>query len=929
MRYILLVLSLIAGTAAFAQTQPELGNNRVGESAGRGPSLAKVEEKAEEALKEGDHYLALDYYSRVIAVDSNKISALRGFSTAAFEYAAYARAKWATERILAIDPKDEQANLFYAEILFREGDYDGALAQYTKLLSGGSEYQGVMAEKGVEKTSWAITQRKNSDFSNTAILLDTTINTAYSEYMNWPNNDGSFYFSSYRFPFKGDRGDRKRDRHLNKVLLATPAGTDNFSAEATNFNEEKRHTLHPTLNGAGDVMYYAQGDFINSADIRCELYMRKKNGNDWGNAQKLPASINTPDFTVTEPNVGKVPGENNETLFFVSDKTGGKGGRDIWYCSILPDGTFTEPKNLEAVNTELDEVTPFYHSATGTLYFSTNGQQTMGGFDVYKIVGGSTSWSAIEPLEPPVNSYANDVFFTLLKDASVSYLSSNRYGSANISEEACCYDIFQVALVKPKMLAVTFNATTRDSLPRTNIRLYELVDGKRVLVDSAKNIPLAYYPFSVSPGKSYILIADKPGFKPDTVPFVTPRLAWPGVMAQNLFLTPLKVDLIARVFDKVSKEPIAGATARFIDLGPTDDDAEGPGRKTAAGGSKVDQNPTGNEFYYPLEFNHNYKVYISKDGYTTDSAFVTTKGLTDNTTLRADLFLQRGVNLEATVFDNTSTPVKINGVKFELYEVPKNGKPILVASDIRKLDNQFNSVLDYNKRYRIVASKEHFSSDTLDFNVPAMNGKPFETLKVELNIHSLDLEKYLPIRLYFDNDEPNKRTMATTTDKLYSQTYFSYYPKKDTFISEYTANMIGERKQKALADLEVFFEDSLKGEWNRLRFFTEVLFEKLKNGDHVDIEIKGFASPRAPSGYNKNLTSRRIICVMNHFSDFDGALLKKYIETGQLVVREVPNGEAMSRPNVNDNYFDPRNSVFSPEASKERRVEIIGIEFYR
>ncbi len=68
---------------------------------------------------------------------------------------------------------------------------------------------------------------------------------------------------------------------------------------------------------------------------------------------------------------------------------------------------------------------------------------------------------------------------------------------------------------------------------------------------------------------------------------------------------------------------------------------------------------------------------------------------------------------------------------------------------------------------------------------------------------------------------------------------------------------------------------------------------------------------------------------MNHFSDFDGALLKKYIETKQLVVREVPNGEEKSRPNVNDNYFDPRNSVFSPEASKERRVEIIGIEFIR
>lgn len=928
MRPALLILAIFAVFTISVQAQSGLGNNRVGESFERGPSLAKIEEKAQEALKDGDQFLAMDYFSRIIALDSNRVTALRGYSEAAFRFANLRDAKWATQRILAVDPNDEVANLFYAEILYREGSYEAALDQYTNLLTGGSAHQSAEAEKGVEKCTWAISRRDNSDFSNTAIPLDTTINTEYSEYMNWPNNDGSFYFSSYRFPFKGDKGDRRRDRYINKIMEATPSGADNFSARVTNLNEEKRHTLHPTINGAGDMMYYAQGDFINSAEIVCELYMRKKSGNTWGPPAKLPASINVPGFTVTEPNVGRIPGDAYETLFFVSDCPNGKGGRDIWYCTILGDGAFSEPKNLEAVNTDRDEVTPFYHSATGTLYFSTNGQQTMGGFDVYKVVGGNSYWAVPEHLEPPVNSYANDVFFTLTGNAAISYLSSNRYGSANISEEACCYDIFQVPLVKPKMVAVTFNASTRDSLPRTNIRLYELVDGKPMLVDSAENIPLAYYPFSVSPGKSYILIADKPGFRADTLPFTTPKLAWPGVMAQNLFLTPLKVDLIARVFDKITKEPIIGATARFIDLGPVeeDDDPRLPG---GMGGSKVDVNPIGNDFHYPLQFEHNYKIYISKDGYTIDSAFVTTRDLKDNTTLTADLFLQRGVNLEALVYDNTSsTEVPINGVKFQLYEVPKSGNPILVASDIRQLDNKFNNVLDYNKRYRIIASKEGFSSDTLDFNVPALINKPFETITQELYIHSLDLEKYLPIRLYFDNDEPNRRTMATTTDKLYSQTYFAYYPKKDTFISVYTDKLIGKEKEIALQEMEVFFEDSLKGEWNRLRFFTEVLFEKLKTGDHVEIQIKGFASLRAPSGYNKNLTARRIMSVMNHFSSFDGELLRKYIDTGQLEVEEVPNGEAMSRQK-SDNYNDARNSVFSPAASKERRVEIIGIQFIR
>ena len=924
MRYLLLIALLYAGLTATAQVQTGF-SNRMGENTDRGPSLTKIEEKGAEALKEGDEYLAMDYYSRVIAADSNRVTALRGFAEAALRHSALPQARSTNERLLKINPNDEAAKLSLAEIWFREGAYEKAQTQFTSLLSSSDNAVKDAAEKGVEHANWAIVRRDNSDFSKTAILLDSTINTEYSEYMNWPNNDGTFYFSSYKFPFKGDRGDRKRDRRLVKTLLATPVG-ETFTSAITDYNEDKRHTLHPTLNAAGDMMFYAQGDFINSAEIRCELYMRRKAGGSWGAPQKLGPEINIDGFTSTEPNVGRFPGADLETLFFVSDRPGTKGGRDIWYANILPDGSVAAPVNLNGLNSETDDVTPFYHSATGTMYFSTTGAQTMGGFDVYKSVGSNATWSTPAHLEPPVNSYANDVFFTITGDAAIAYMSSNRFGSANISEEACCYDIFQVPLIKPKMVAVAFNATTKDSLMRTNIRLYEMRDGKPFLVDSAMNIPGAFYPFSVSPGKAYMVIADKPGFKSDTTPFVTPRTVWPGIMSQHLFLTPMKVDLIAKVYDKKTKEPITGATARFVDLGPVAGNTPAP--KSNPNGL-VSSNPSGNDYYYPLEFDHNYKVYISKNGYTIDSAYVTTKGLKESTTLTADLYLERGVKLEAQVYDVTSrTQVPITGVTFKLFDISKDLKePRLVAQDLRQLDNDFASVLDYGRRYRVIALKEGFSSDTIDFVVPAVTNKPFELIQKELEIHSLELEKYLPIRLYFDNDYPNPRTLATTTTRLYSQTYFAYYPKKDTFISVYTDKLVGAQKEKAIQALEVFFEDSLKGEWNRLRFFTEVLFDKLKRGEHVEISIKGFASPRAPSGYNKNLTSRRIASIMNHFSSFDGALLKKYIETNQLVVTEVPNGEAQSRPGVADNYFDPRNSVFSPEASKERRVEIVGIEF--
>jgi hypothetical protein len=925
MRYLLLIAFSVASLCAVAQ--PGTGfANRMGENADRGPSLNKVEEKAKEALEEGDEYLAMDYYARVIAVDSNRLSALKGYTQATYQHGAYPLAKKTAQRALQLDPKDEAIQLLYAEILFREGAYEEAQARYTALTTGGSEQLTEKAQNGAALAAWAIEKRENSDFSKTAILLDTTINTEYSEYMNWPNNDGTFFFSSYRFPFKGDKGDRKRERRLVKIMQASPGKSgEGFDAMLTDWNQAKRHTLHPTFNEAGDLMYYAEGDFINSAEIRCALFMRRKINGGWSAPIQLQ-NVNFEGFTSTEPNVGRIPGTAGETLFFVSDrKEQGKGGRDIWCASINADGTVGLASNLGDINTAGDDVTPFYHNSTGTLYFSKIGDETMGGFDVYKSVGGGGAWAVSEHLEPPVNTASNDVFFTLTQDAHIAYLSSNRLGAKNISEEACCYDIFQVPLVKPKMVAVTFRKLTQDSLPNTTMRLYELVDGKPVLVDEAFKVPGAFYPFSVNPGKKYLVVAEKPGFKPDSVEFITPRTVWPGVMAQHLFLPEIKVDLVAKVYDKKTMQPIPGATARFVDLGPVGllPKGEAPAPKSS---SSV--NTLSNDYNYNLAFNHQYKVYISKDGYTVDSTYVTTEGITETTTINRDLYLQRGVSLEAKVYDdmNPANPVPLTGVKFDLWDL-SGPTPVKIASDIAKLDNRFMSFLEFGKKYSVIASKEGYSSDTVAFVVPTVMTKAFELIEQELNIHSLDLEHYLPIRLYFDNDEPNKRTLATTTTKLYSQTYFQYYPKRDSFISVFTDRLSGAERERASTELEEFFEDSLKGEWNRLRFFTEVLFEKLDKGEKVQIQIKGFASPRASSAYNKNLTARRIMSVMNHFSDFDGALLKQYISTGQLVVEEVSNGEDRSRPNVSDVYSDPRNSVFNVRASRERRVEIVGIQF--
>jgi len=103
---------------------------------------------------------------------------------------------------------------------------------------------------------------------------------------------------------------------------------------------------------------------------------------------------------------------DGETLYFTSNRTGGYGGMDI-YSSTLVSGLWSEPVNLgSAINSPLNEETPFISDDEETLYFSSQGHTTIGGYDVFKsIIQKDNSWSEPEPLPYPMNTTDDDLFF--------------------------------------------------------------------------------------------------------------------------------------------------------------------------------------------------------------------------------------------------------------------------------------------------------------------------------------------------------------------------------------------------------------------------------------------------------------------------------------------------------------------------------------
>lgn len=159
--------------------------------------------------------------------------------------------------------------------------------------------------------------------------------------------------------------------------------------------------------------------FLYQAERGMDEFQRVDTG--WQNVQELP--FNSVDYSCIHPTLTK----GGDTLYFASDMEGGLGGYDI-YMSTRTNGSWSDPMNLgEPVNTTANEVFPVLGN-DGALFFSSNGHPTLGALDIFKTVWVSDSWRKPRNMNYPINSTSDD--FSMVFDAgdSVGYFSSNRQG---------------------------------------------------------------------------------------------------------------------------------------------------------------------------------------------------------------------------------------------------------------------------------------------------------------------------------------------------------------------------------------------------------------------------------------------------------------------------------------------------------------------
>jgi hypothetical protein len=183
----------------------------------------------------------------------------------------------------------------------------------------------------------------------------------------------------------------------------------------------------------------------------------------------------------------------------------------------------------------------------------------------------------------------------------------------------------------------------------------------------------------------------------------------------------------------------------------------------------------------------------------------------------------------------------------------------------------------------------------------------------------------LPIRLYFENDQPNPKTTADFTELSYEETYTKYKSQYPLYLQKVTEGRDSFAAVQQAQSLLQFFEVEVDYGMQNLALFSAQVWQALQSGQQVSIMVQGFASPLAKSDYNVHLTNRRISAIKNYFEEIDGGKFAPYMLTTPLRLQfiEVPMGEYKANKDVSDNYYDQRNSVYSKDASVERRIEII------
>ncbi len=327
--------------------------------------------------------------------------------------------------------------------------------------------------------------------------IGPAVNTENSEYCPVITIDESTLIFTYRgVRSTGGLEDAKlrpdsTGDYYEDIMVSQRVGDHWMSPEPISNNiNTPGHDATIALSNDGQILFIFKSTTKDGGDI----FMSTLHGDVWSTPERLGPNINSDKSWEGSCSLSS----DGQILYFASDRAGGYGGRDIYMSIKQADGSWGPATNLgPTINTPYNDDSPYIHPDGINLFFSSEGHNSIGGYDLFYTTFKKGKWGDPVNLGYPVNTPANERFYTLTADGATGYFSSDEkggYGQQDI------YTVSPGFQGEPPILAFVVGFVTKNGDP---------IDAQINVSDSASGNKYGNYHSNASSGK--YLIALKPG----------------------------------------------------------------------------------------------------------------------------------------------------------------------------------------------------------------------------------------------------------------------------------------------------------------------------------------------------------------------------------------------------------------------------------
>lgn len=392
---------------------------------------------AKQKLYAGQYVGALNIYKEVLKKNPEDGLVLYYVGKCQYELKNYSEAKESLQKVVAINKEAKsESHLLLGKIYLSEGKIDEALAAFNYIKM--NSYLKFIMQEDVDVYLAHCANAKLFMVSPTNYKINNlgaNINSKYDDQTPCISADGRKLVFNTRRPettnspmdIEGD-GKYFQDIYISNwdTINKTWMPADGVSGSVNTIAHDACTGISPD----GKQIFIYKNDVNDNESRGGDIFVSKVVSNKWKTPETMGKPINTSYWEG-----GGTISADGKTFYFTSERPGGQGHSDIWMVKRLSKNEWGKPENLGPnVNSEFDEVGVFIAPDGNTLFFSSNGKESMGSYDIFRSTLENGKWSKPVNLGYPINTVAKDGPFVVSADARLGYFASDRSGGLGESD---------------------------------------------------------------------------------------------------------------------------------------------------------------------------------------------------------------------------------------------------------------------------------------------------------------------------------------------------------------------------------------------------------------------------------------------------------------------------------------------------------------